>query len=187
MSLTCPSADLDQVTVGGAVNADWKNFENLDASAVGVDDALTVTASAVAGTYVYTGSAGDSVTLGAIPIRAGTSAPTPATTPSTPPAPPTWSIRSDIGGGSTGTRDTLNITSTSVNMNDAWQHLWHRARHPSTAGTTFTADTTANRRTILGSTGLGDTITLGASTQSVSAGTGDDIIVATDALSTARQ
>jgi Ca2+-binding RTX toxin-like protein len=174
MELNLSLEDLDQVLVGGATNADWKNFENLDASAVGVDDALTVTASAVAGTYVYTGSAGDSVTLGAADQTVSTNGgnDTIHTTGAN-------LVDADIDGG-TGTLDILDITDASANMYDADSITGIERVTLSFSGTTFTADTTANLE-IIGSTG-GDTITLNASTQSVSAGTGDDVIVATNAL-----
>jgi Ca2+-binding RTX toxin-like protein len=88
-------------------------------------------------------------------------------------------VGATIDGGTETTADTLDITSTSANMNDATSIINFEYVTLSVSGTTFTANGD-DTLTIFGSTG-GDTITLGHQSQNVNAGTGDDVIVATDA------
>jgi hypothetical protein len=88
-------------------------------------------------------------------------------------------VGATIDGGTETTADTLDITSTSANMNDATSINNFEYVTLSASGTTFTANGD-DTLTIFGSTG-GDTITLGHKSQNVNAGTGDDVIVATDA------
>jgi len=173
MTLELNLADTNQVTAGGVASS-WRNFENLSAS--GATHALTVTASSLAATIITTGSGADNVTLGAAgqTITTNDGDDTVNVTGTT--------IASTITAGEAGETngDTLNVTGGgTVNMNDGTVTEFEKVTLA--AATTFTANTEANL-SITGSTG-DDSITLGVSSQSVTtAGTGDDTIIATDAM-----